>query len=125
LTSSHSAAPRRLRSTTSSSRALLVLALDAETVGDVLVDGFGERVRLLEDHADALAQLDDVHARVVDVDPVDPDLAGGDARAVDQVVHAVEAAQERALAAAGGPDEGGDLPLGMLSVMSCRARAAP
>ena len=67
--------------------------------------------QLLEDHADALAEFDDIHARVVDVHPVDADLAGGDMRAVDQVVHAVEAAQQGALAATGGPDEGGDLPL--------------
>ena len=35
---------------------------DAQAVGDVLVDRLRERVRLLEHHADALAQLDDVDA---------------------------------------------------------------
>ena len=37
---------------------LLALAVDARPVGDVVVDGLGERVRLLEDHADAPAHGD-------------------------------------------------------------------
>ncbi len=87
---------------------LVVDALKAQAVDDVLVNGLGEGVGLLEDHADALAQFDDIDIGVVDIDAVDFDLAVGDARAVDEIVHAIEAAQEGRLAAAGRPDEGGD-----------------
>ena len=61
----------------------------------------------------------------VDVDAVDPNRPR-DARAVDQVVHAIEAAQQRGLAAAGRPDEGGDLASGMFDVeTSCSACDLP
>ena len=43
---------------------------DARAEGDVLVDRLGERVRLLEDHADATAHLDRVDLPVVEVDAV-------------------------------------------------------
>src|SRR5690606_27843855 len=86
-------------------------AVDPGAVGDVVVDRFGERVGLLEDHADAAADLDGVDAGVVDVLAVVGDGAL-DAGAGDEVVHAVERAQEGGLAAARGPDEGGDLVLG-------------
>ena len=39
---------------------LSLMPVEAQAVGDVFVDRLRERVRLLEDHADALAQLDDV-----------------------------------------------------------------
>ena len=78
--------------------------MDARAVGDVLVDRLGERIRLLEHHADAGAQLHHVQRGVVDVLPVDDDLAG-DAAALDRVVHAVDAAQEGRLAAARRPDQ--------------------
>ena len=81
--------------------------MDLRTVGDVFVDRLRERVRLLENHADAGAQFDDVDARVVDITFVEGDLAG-DAAAVDGVVHAVECAQERRLATAGRADQRGD-----------------
>ncbi len=43
----------------------LVDAIDAETVGDVVEDGFREGIRLLEHHADAAAQIGDVHGQNV------------------------------------------------------------
>ena len=86
-------------------------AVDARPVGDVLEDRLRERVGLLEDHADARAQLDHVDARVVDVLAVEPDLAG-DATDRDRVVHPVDAAQEGRLAAARRADQRGDLALG-------------
>jgi hypothetical protein len=78
--------------------------MDARSVSDVLIDRFRERVRLLEHHADAGAQFDHIDVLVVDVLVVERDPAG-DARRVDRVVHAVQAAQERRLAAAGRADQ--------------------
>jgi hypothetical protein len=43
-------------------------------IDDVVVDRHGEGVGLLEDHAHALAQRDDVDAGAVDVEAVDLDL---------------------------------------------------
>src|SRR5262249_10212967 len=62
-------------------------------------------------HADARAQLYDVAALVVDVVAVELDGAR-DARAFDGVVHAVEAAQERGLAATRGADHRQHLVVG-------------
>jgi hypothetical protein len=81
--------------------------MDARAVGHVLVDGFGERVRLLEHHADAGAKLHRIDLGIVDVLAVHIDGAG-DASDVDEIVHAVEAAQEGGLPASRGADEGGD-----------------
>ncbi len=81
---------------------------DLGAEGDVVVDRLRERVRLLEDHADAPPDLDRIDAEVVQVHAVVEDLPL-DAGRVHQVVHPVEAAQQRALAAAGGADERGDL----------------
>ena len=71
--------------------------------GDVVVDRLRERIGLLEDHADAPPHLDRVDAGGVEVVALVEDLAV-DPRARHEVVHAVQAADERALAAAGGPD---------------------
>src|SRR5215218_6050566 len=76
--------------------------------GDVVVDRLGERVRLLKDHADAPPDLDRVDVVAVQVLAVVVELAL-DLGPRDQVVHAVQAADEGALAAARGADEGGDL----------------
>src|SRR5690606_42006537 len=67
----------------------------------------GERVGALEHHADLTADLDRVDTLAVQVDAVHDRLAL-DARTGDDLVHAVEGAEEGGLAAAGGPDEGGD-----------------
>ena len=101
LTSSQSAACCSARSTRPSRSSFL--PEDARAEGDVVVDRLRERVRLLEDHADELADLDRVDLRAVEVEAVVEELAlhlGSG----DEVVHAVEAADERALAAARGPD---------------------
>src|SRR5262249_41643773 len=68
-------------------------------------------VRALEHHPDPPAHRDRVDARPVDGVAVQPDLAG-DPAAGDELVHAVERAQERGLAAARWADEGGDRLLG-------------
>ena len=79
-------------------------AVDAQAVGDVLEDRLRERVRLLEHHADAPPQGDDVDARRVDVLAVDEDRAF-DPGARDDVVHPVQRPEERGLAAARRADE--------------------
>ena len=81
---------------------------DAE--GDVLENRHRERRRLLEHHADLGAQQIEVLRRRQNIVVVEPHMAGGALVGV-KVVHAVEDAQQRGLAAAGRPDEGGDLAL--------------
>jgi len=80
----------------------------AQAVGHVFVDGFGERIRFLKHHRDAHAHLDRVDFGAEDVDAVgvDDDLALVAVARV-QVVHAVEAAQKSAFAAARRADERG------------------
>src|SRR6185295_1844629 len=86
------------------------LLVEADAEGDVLVDGHRERRRLLEHHADAGAQDIEVLPGRKNVLAVEQHLAGGALVGIE-VVHPVEHAQQRGLAAAGGPDEGGDLVL--------------
>lgn len=64
----------------------------------VLPDAGGQDVGRLEDHAHAAAQVHHIEIGGVDVLLVQRDQAFG-AGAGDKVVHAVEAAEERALAA--------------------------
>src|SRR6266511_1421957 len=87
-----------------------VHAGDAWPVGDVVVDGLGERVGFLEDHADQPAYLDRVDLPVVEVLAVVGDAAG-DPGAGDEVVHPVQGPQDGGLAASGRSDQGGDLVL--------------
>src|SRR5450432_360246 len=90
---------------------LVLEAADAQAVGDVLGDGLRERVRALEDHADAAAYGDRIDASAVDGVAVELDLARH-ATAGDELVHAVERAQVGRLAATRGADEGRDVLLG-------------
>ena len=92
---------------------LVHVALHAEhprAEGDVVVDGLRERVGLLEDHPDPLAHLDRVDSPCRR-GPRRGRAPAGHGCAGDQVVHPVEAADERALAAAGRADERRDLVL--------------
>ena len=82
---------------------------DPESVGHVLVDGLGEGVGLLKDHAHPLPQFRDVHLRIVDVPAVDAD-GPGEGHVIDEVVQPVETSQEGGLPAARGADERGGLP---------------
>ena len=83
-------------------------AVHAEAVGHVFVDGLREGIRFLEHHADLLAQLREIDIGVVDVLAFDEDFALRDARTGHAVVHAVDAAQQRAFAATGRTDQSGD-----------------
>ena len=74
--------------------------------GHVVVDGHGGKgVGLLEHHADVAAHGGHVHAGAVDIHVVEQHRALH-AGAGRQLVHAVDAADERRLAAAGGADDG-------------------
>src|SRR5205085_6650917 len=81
---------------------------NAQSVGDIVVNRFRKRVRFLEDHTHAPAEIDDVHAGLIDVDPFDLARAAADARAVAQIVHPAQAAQQCGLAATRWTDERGD-----------------
>ena len=82
---------------------------EAQAGGDVVEDRHRrERVGLLEDHADRAAHRDDVDRGVVDVEVVEQHPALG-ARAGDLLVHAVDAAHHRRLAAARRADDRGHL----------------
>ena len=63
-------------------------AVNTGTVGHVVIDRLGKGVGFLEHHADLGAQLHRVDGFVVDVMPVEPDVAGH-AADVDGVVHPV------------------------------------
>src|SRR5438552_18757063 len=84
--------------------------MDTRSVGDILVDRFGERIGLLEDHAHPSAQLDDVHVGAGDVHIVELDAARDPSRG-NRVVHPVETAKEGRLAAARRTYEGCDAVL--------------
>jgi len=80
-------------------------AVNPGTIGDILKDGFGEGIGLLKYHADTAAKGDHIHVRVVDVSIVEQHLSSC-ARIRDEVVHPVQAAQERALPTSRWPDKG-------------------
>ncbi len=110
LTASHRSTSRSDDSTSWSSRSRRT-SRDAELHRDpedhVVVDGNRQRIRPLEHHADRLAQLGEVHVRIVDVLAENANLARGPHAAV-ALVEPVRAAQERRLAAARGTDQRGD-----------------
>ena len=87
----------------------LALAAHAQAVGDVLEHRLREGIRLLEHHADPHAHLDriDVAREEIRVVGLQHDLALV-AIARIKVVHAVEAAQKRRLAASGRSDQRSD-----------------
>ena len=80
--------------------------VDADSIGDVVEDRFGERIRPLEHHAHAAAQVGDIHAQHVFA--IQRDRSFG-ARAANHFVDAVEGSQEGRFAAAGRSDQSGDL----------------
>src|SRR5579864_8419378 len=79
-------------------------AIDVNSISDIVEDRFGEWVRALKDYADAAAQMRNVLGK--DVFAVEQDLPL-DAGAAHGLMHAVEGANERGLAATGRADEGG------------------
>ena len=90
-------------------------ALQTRAKGDIIVDGFGKRVGLLKNHAHAATEVDRVDALGIDIVAVERHGAL-DARTLDQVIHAVDAAQKRRLTAARRANEGGDGVFGDVEV---------
>ncbi len=80
-------------------------SVNARTVGDVVENGFGERIGALEDHADAAAQRGDVLRD--NILAIEKDFAF-QARSADGFVHAIEDAKQGGFAATGRADERGD-----------------
>src|SRR5882724_10270341 len=83
------------------------LLVEADAERDVLVDRHRKRRRLLEHHADPRPQQIEVETWIEDVGMVQHQLAGGALPRIE-IVHPVENAQERRLAAARRADEGRD-----------------
>ena len=82
-------------------------AVGAGPVGHIVVNAHGERIGLLEHHAHLPPQLVDIHIRREDVLSVVAHRTL-DAHAGHQIVHPIQRLEERGLAAAGRPDQGGD-----------------
>src|SRR5262249_48876799 len=72
---------------------------------DVFEYRLRKRIRLLEDHADAAAQVHEIEAPAINLGTVKEHVAGMP-RALDEIVHAVEAAQERRFTAARRTNQG-------------------
>ncbi len=70
-----------------------LIAVNACSPGDVLVNRLRKRVGLLEDHPDALADCHRIHAAGVQVFSIKEHLALC-MRAGDQLIHAVEGPQQ-------------------------------
>ena len=94
---------------------------DAQAEDHVFVDRLRERIVFLEHHAHPLAQGNHLHGGIVETGPVDADVALV-TDALDEVVHAVEVAQQGGFPAAGRTDQRGDL---MLGNRPCRCRKSP
>ena len=90
--------------------------MQAQGVGYVIEDAHGEGRGLLENHAHAAAQLQQVDLRGEDVLPVEQHLALGAVVAVE-LEDAVVDAQVGGFAAAGGSDDGGDFVLGDVEIV--------
>src|SRR5215468_10818644 len=89
-------------------RHLALVSVELEPEGHVVEDAHLERVGLLEYHADVAAEHHGIDVTRIHVLAMEVHVAL-EAEAVDEVVHAVEAPQHRALAAARGADEARDL----------------
>jgi hypothetical protein len=70
-------------------------AADPQSVRDVFIDRFRERIRFLKDHSDSLAKLNHVDRRVIDVNARDFDRSCGNPGAVEQIVHSIKTSKER------------------------------
>jgi hypothetical protein len=79
----------------------------------------------LEHHPNLPPQSDDIYVRVMDIDPMNPHPPVADAGDIDEVIHPVEAAQERDLPHPDGPMNAVTFLAGIWIVMSCSAWAWP
>jgi hypothetical protein len=86
-------------------RAPVMNPCDPKPVSYILVDRFREWVRLLENHSHSLPEHDHIHTRPMDIDAIDPNLTRRNFSVIDQVVHPINATQQRRLSAAGRSDQ--------------------
>src|SRR5271168_3854238 len=84
-----------------------LVAIEAQAKRDVAIDTHCEGIRLLENHPDVTPHRNRIDAGFVDVLAA-KDHVSAEMETAHQIVHPIEASQRRALAASGGPDEGGD-----------------
>ena len=84
-------------------------AFQARTISDIIIDALREWIRLLKNHADMAAKNDRIDI-FVGIDTGKKDLPFYTAGR-DEVIHAVQRAQEGRFPTAGRPDERGDLVL--------------
>src|SRR5579863_9124322 len=81
----------------------LLVPINTQTVGDVVINGFRERVRPLEHHADAPPQAGDVLSQNVLAIQLDRTCQSGVAQ---RLMHPVESAQQGGLSASRRPNQG-------------------
>jgi hypothetical protein len=79
-----------------------------QSVGDVVVDGFGEGIGALKHHSHSGAHIGYIGAGSVDILAVQGYFTG-DAALGDQIIHAVKTAQQGGFTASRRTDESGDL----------------
>lgn len=89
----------------------VAFAVDAKRVNNVIVDAHGEGIRFLEDHSHPFAEFDNVDAFVVDRLAVETHVSLNPYD-VEEIVHAVDAAKQRAFSAARRANHSGDFATG-------------
>ena len=87
-----------------------LVTVEAQTESDIVENAHRERIRLLEHHPDKSANDHRIDGGSVNVLPQEMDMTL-EPKPGNHVVHSVEAAQHRALAAARRPNKTGDRPL--------------
>src|SRR5208283_2347460 len=88
-------------------RVVAFVAVEAKSETYIPENTHREGIGLLEDHPDVPAHRDGINLAGIDI-LTPKENVPLEAEPSDQVVHAVETAQSRALAASGGADEGGN-----------------
>src|SRR5271168_5157705 len=83
------------------------VAVQTQSEGNVPEDAHREGIGLLKYHPDMPAHGDRIDLGVINVLAAE-DNVSSEAKPAHQIVHAIEAAQDRALAASRGADESGD-----------------
>src|SRR5215813_4314740 len=74
--------------------------IDSEPVGNILKYRSWERIRLLKHHSHPASEQDDIHSRGINVLTIEVDTPLNP-RAWNDIIHPVQRAEERGLAAAG------------------------
>ena len=81
--------------------------MQPQAISHVFENGFGKRIGFLKHHAYPFPEFDHIHISTIDV--VTANSNGPlNAHVVNEIIHAVQAAEQSGFAAAAGPDESGD-----------------